>query len=107
MAILARLWDWLVSLFTRDKVGILFLMLFKSGLSDVASQIADLQLQQKALEFVRQLAKREDLTNAKKATLFNQMLFEYAAKIGKVVCESVLNCLRELAVNALKAERGK
>ena len=25
----------------------------------------------------------------------------------KTLCESVINCLRELAVNALKAERGR
>ena len=103
---LAALWNWFIGLFTKEKVGILFVMLFKAGASAVAQEIADLDLQRKALEFVRELAKREDLSNSKKAAIFNQKLFEYASKLGKVLCESVINCLRELAVNALKAERG-
>ena len=103
---LAALWKWFIGLFAKEKIGLLFVMLFKAGVSAVAQEIADLDLQRKALEFVRELAKRDDLTNAEKAKLFNQKLYEYGKKLGKVLCESVLNCLRELAVNALKAERG-
>ena len=106
MAILSMLWAWFVSLFTKEKIGILFLLLFKSGASAVAVQIADLDLQKKALEFVRELAKRDDLTNTEKAKIFNEKLLEYGKLLGKTLCESVINCLRELAVNALKAERG-
>lgn len=104
---LASLWAWFVGLFKSEKVGILFVLLFKSGVSVIASEIADPKLQQKALEFVRELALRDDLTNAGKALLFNKKLFAYAETLGKKLTESVLNCLRELAVNALKAERGK
>ena len=103
---LSTLWSWFVGLFTKKKIGILFLLLFKSGVSAVAAQIADLDLQKKALEFVRELAQRDDLTSAAKAHLFNKKLSEYATLLGKTLCESVINCLRELAVNALKAERG-
>lgn len=106
MAILSSLWAWFLGLFTKEKIGILFLLLFKSGASAIASQIADLDLQRKALEFVRELANRSDLSSSEKAALFNKKLKEYAAMFGKVLCESVINCLRELAVNALKAERG-
>jgi hypothetical protein len=103
---LAALWHWFIGLFTREKIGILFIMLFKAGVSAVAEQIADLDLQKKALEFVRELAKRDDISNREKAAIFNEKMFEYAKKLGKVLCESVVNCLRELAVNALKAQRG-
>lgn len=103
---LAALWAWFVGLFTKEKIGILFIMLFKAGVSAVAQQIADLQLQKKALEFVKELAAREDLTNREKAVIFNEKMIEYCKKLGKTLCESVINCLRELAVNALKAERG-
>ena len=48
-----------------------------------------------------------DLTNAEKAKIFNQKLAEYAKLLGKTLGESVINCLRELAVNALKAEIGR
>lgn len=104
---LAALWSWFIGLFTKEKIGILFLLLFKSGCSAVASEIANPEFQKKALEFVRELALCDDLTNSAKALLFNKKMLEYGTKIGKVFCESVLNCLRELAVNALKAERGR
>lgn len=107
MVALSMVWTWLLGLFTKEKIGVLFLLLFKSGLSSVAAQIVDLNLQRKALEFVRELAKRDDLTNTAKARIFNKKLAEYAAKLGKTLGESVINCLRELAVNALKAECGK
>ena len=103
---LAALWSWFVGLFTKEKIGILFIMLFKAGVSAVADQIADLQLQKKALEFVKELAVRDDLTGREKAELFNEKMLEYAKTLGKTLCESVINCLRELAVNALKASRG-
>ena len=45
---LAALWAWFVGLFTKEKIGILFVMLFKAGVSAVAAQIADLDLQEKA-----------------------------------------------------------
>ena len=104
---LSALWTCFIGLFTKERIGILFLLLFKSGASAVAAQIADLDLQRKALEFVKELAKRDDLTTAAKAQLFNKRLAEYAKTVGKTLCESVINCLRELAVNALKAEIGK
>ena len=104
---LSALWTWFIGLFTKERIGILFLLLFKSGASAVAEQIADLDLQRKALEFVKELAKRDDLTTAAKAQLFNKRLAEYAKTLGKTLGESVINCLRELAVNALKAEIGK
>lgn len=98
-------WSWLVGIFTKEKVGVLFMLLFK-GASAVALEIANKDLQRKALEFVRELAHREDLTNAQKAQKFNEKMFEYGKMLGKVLKDSVINCLRELAVNALKAERG-
>lgn len=103
---LAALWTWIVGLFTKEKIGILFIMLFKAGVSSVAQQIADLRLQKKALEFVKELAVRDDLTGREKAALFNEKMMEYAKTLGKTLCDSVINCLRELAVNAFKAARG-
>ena len=101
------LWAWFVGLFTKEKIGVLFLLLFKSGMSAVATQIADHNLQRKALEYVRALAKREDLDNFQKAKEFNKKMAEYGLLLGKTLCDSVINCLRELAVNALKAECGR
>ena len=102
----AAIWAWFVGLFTKEKVGILFVLLFKAGVSAVAQQIADQQLQKKAFEFVKELAQRTDISNKEKAAKFNQKMLEYGKKLGKTLCESVINCLRELAVNALKSQRG-
>lgn len=104
---LAALWAWFVGLFTKERIGILFLMLFKSGASAIAAQIADLELQRKALDFVRELHARTDIGNAEKARIFNDKMSKYGKILGKTLCDSVINCLRELAVNALKAEIGR
>lgn len=103
----AALWAWFVGLFTKERIGILFVLLFKSGASAIAQYIADNNLQKKAYEFVKELAQRDDLSNGEKAKIFNEKMLEYGKKIGKVLGESVINCLRELAVNALKAQLGK
>ena len=104
---LAALWSWFIGLFTKEKIGILFLLLFQSGVSAVGKEIADSNLQDKALEFVRELDAREDISTLEKAQIFNEKMWEYGKKIGKTLAESVINCLRELAVNALKAQRGR
>ena len=63
--------------------------------------------QKKAYEFVKELNKRTDMTNVEKAKEFNRQMFEWAKKMGKKMTESVVNCLRELAVNALKVEKAE
>lgn len=104
---LAQLWTWLLTRFSKEKVGILFLLLFKSGLSAIGKDIANKALNRKALDFVRELSLRSDLSNSEKARIFNEKMFAYSASLGKTLCESVVNCLRELAVNALKAQCGR
>ena len=104
---LSALWAWFVGLFTKEKIDILFLLLFKSGASAIAQYIADNDLQDKAYEFVKELASNDKMTNAEKAQAFNEKMLEYGKKMGKVLGESVINCLRELAVNALKAQLGR
>ena len=107
MNMISQLWSWFVGLFSVERVGILFVLLFKSGISAVAKDIADKDLQRKALTFVRELALRDDLSNAEKAKIFNEKMIAYAKTLGRVLAESVVNCLRELAVNALKAQCGR
>jgi hypothetical protein len=34
-------------------------------------------------------------------------MFDWAKSLGKILSSSAINCLRELAVNALKAKLGK
>lgn len=101
------LWKWLVSLFTADKIGVLVrTILIKSG-TTLAIELLDVDNQKKALEFVRELNKNTEMTNVQKAKQFNRQMLEWSAKLGKKMTLSVVNCLREMAVNAVKIEKGE
>lgn len=98
------LWKWLVSIFTADKVGILVRLLLLSAGKTVLKDLVDTENQKKAYEFVKELNARTDLTNQQKAALFNAKFLVWAKLGGKAIALSVVNCLREMAVNAVKAE---
>lgn len=98
------LWKWLISLFTADKIGVLVrAFLLKAG-TTIALEILDPENQKKAYELVKELNADNTKTNWEKAELFNIKMASWAKKVGKKILTSQLNCLRELAVNALKAE---
>lgn len=101
---MASLWAWLKGLFASKKIGILFAIFAKKALQPVVAEIMDPENQKKAYEFVKALRLRTDLTNREKAELFNLKMLDWAKMAGKILGESVINCLRELAVNAIKAE---
>lgn len=92
------------SLFPKSKLGILLSILFSKASSVVIKDILDPENQKKAYEFVKDLHNRTDISNKEKAKEFNKMMIRQLKKEGKEVCESVINCLRELAVNAIKTE---
>lgn len=100
---IARIWKWISSCLPVSKIGILFSMLFANAAAAAAKEIFDPENQKKALEFVKALAKDTTLSNREKAQRFNLQMLIWAKEVGKVMSESVINCLRELAVNALKA----
>lgn len=104
---ISKFWIWLSTLFPKSKIGILFSMLFAKAGTVLVSEILDVENQQIAYAFVVNLSLREDLTNKEKQKIFNQQMLEWAKSLGKKMSESVINCLRELAVNALKAELSK
>ena len=99
-------WTWVKSLFTAKKVGVLLVIFAKKAVAPVIAEIADPENQRTAYKFVKDLRLRTDLTNKQKAALFNKQMLEWAKKAGKILADSVVNCLRELAVNAVKAEMG-
>ena len=92
------------SMFTRNKIGMLIEILLLRAGSTVAKEILDKDNQKIAYEFVKALNARVDITSKEKAKLFNEQMLDWAKKLGKKMNESVVNCLRELAVNALKSE---
>lgn len=98
------LWKWLVSIFTTDKIGVLVRLLLLGASKAVIKDLSNTENQRKAYEFVKELNQRTDLTNSEKAALFNEKFLAWAKAGGKAIALSIVNCLREMAVNALKAE---
>ena len=92
------------SMFTRNEIGMLIEILLLRASSTIAKEILDKDNQKIAYEFVKTLNARVDITSKEKAKLFNEQMLDWAKKLGKKMNESVVNCLRELAVNALKSE---
>lgn len=90
--------------FTSDNIGILLKILAMKAKSVIAKEIMNKENQQKAYEFVKDLASRKDLTNKEKADAFNKKMKKHLKSLGKKVSDSTINCLRELAVNAFKCE---
>lgn len=100
---LAKLLKTLTSLFKHNKVGLLLqIMLAKAAVAGI-KEILDPDNQKKAYDFVKEL-KASDMSNLEKAKAFNKKMLKWAKSVGKVMGESVINCLREMAVNAVKAE---
>lgn len=103
MNILKKIWEWLKSIFSKDESKSALLKVLMEGIDDPSLDvIKDPDLGKKAIQFVKELNKREDLTGKEKADIFNEKLFDYAKKVGKVVHAVAINLLRELAVTAVK-----
>lgn len=73
----------------------------------IGKEIFDTENQKVALDFVKELQQRTDLTNKEKAAEFNKKMLEWALKLGKKLSENAINCLREMAVASLKVEKIK
>lgn len=103
MNILKKIWEWLKSIFSKDESKSALLKVLMEGIDDPSLDvIKDPDLGKKAIQFVKELNKRDDLTGKEKADIFNEKLFDYAKKVGKVVHAVAINLLRELAVTAVK-----
>jgi len=101
---LSSIWLAIKTFFTTSKLGVLITIILSKAASTVVKDIMNKENQQKAYDFVKELNDNTEMTNAQKAKVFNKKMAEWAANEGKKMAESVINCLRELAVNALKAE---
>jgi len=104
---MAAAWFWIKRLFSASGVGMLFAAMAKHAASAAVSQIMDPENQRKAYEFVKELRFRTDMSNLEKAEAFNLKMLVWAEKVGRIMADSAINCLRELAVSALKAELGR
>lgn len=102
-SLLKKLWNWLKSIFTTDESKSALLKALMEGIDDPSLDIIkDPDLGKKAIQFVKELDDRKDLTGKEKAEIFNAKLRDYAKVVGKVISVVALNLLRELAVSAVR-----
>lgn len=102
-SLVKKLWDWLKSVFCKDESKSILLKILMEGIHDPELEhLFDSDIGAKAIQFVKELNQREDLTGKEKAAIFNEKLAEYAKKVGKVIAVAMINLLRELAVAAVK-----
>jgi hypothetical protein len=101
---LARIWNWIKSFFMSEETGTVLKKLVENAKATVTEQLLDKENQDVAYKFVKELHNDATLTTVEKATKFNEKLLSWAKELGKVLSTSTINCLRELAVTAFKAE---
>ena len=101
------MWTAIVRFFSKSILGDLFVRLLKNTSSTIFKMLMDKENNRKAYEFVKELNDRTDLTNSEKAKEFNKQMLAWAKSAGRELAESVVNCLREFAVNTIKAESEK
>lgn len=101
---MATIWAWIKGLFTAKKIGCILAIFAKHAASVMVKEIMNPENQKKAYEFVKELRARTDLTNREKAEIFNLKMLDWAKRLGKKLSDNMINCLREMAVAAMKAE---
>ena len=98
-----KLWNWICSLFTGERIGIIWRTLFTAAKNTVAQMVSDPDNQAKAWELAKSLMS-DNIPNEDKAKLFNEHMRTWAKAAGKELTDAAINALRENAVVALKGE---
>ena len=96
-----KLWNWIKSLFTGERIGVIWRTIFTAAKNTVAQMVSDPDNQRAALDLVRKLASSK-LTNDEKRKEFDAQMKSWAKAAGKSLTEAALNALRENAVIASK-----
>lgn len=100
---MSKLWKWVRSLFTGEKIGIIWRTLFTAAKSTVAQMVCDPDNQKAALDLVKHLAS-SGMTNEQKRAEFDAQIKSWAKAAGKSLTDAAINALRENAVIAYKCE---
>lgn len=104
MSILATAWAFLKSLFTKKALGVIFRVLFSHVKSTAMSIITDAEVQKFAYNTAIELRNDDTLTTLDKTKEFNIRMAKYIKERGLVSTTSLINTLRELAVQAIKVQ---
>lgn len=98
------LYKWIVSIFTKDSIGLIVRKLLLSATKPILKDLFNVEYQKKAYEYVKELDARDDLSNLEKAKLFNEKFLRFLKTGAKEISKSMLNCLREMALAAYKSD---
>lgn len=100
---MSKLWNWLCSLFTGEKIGVIWRTMFTATKNVVAQMVSDPKNQQAALDLARHLMD-SGWSNEEKKEAFNAALKAWAEDAGVALTNAAINALRENAVVALKCD---
>lgn len=100
---MSKLWKWIRSLFTGERIGVIWRTIFTAAKNTVAQMVSDPDNQKAALDLVKHLASSK-LTNDQKREEFDEQIKSWAKAAGKSLTEAAINALRENAVVASKCE---
>ena len=98
-----KLWNWLCSLLTGDRIGVIWRTMFTATKNVVAEMVSDPKNQQAALDLAKELMNSGKSSEGKKEA-FNAALKAWAKDAGVALTEAAINALRENAVVALKCD---
>lgn len=100
---MSKLWNWICSLFTGDKIGVIWRTMFTATKNVAAQMVSDPKNQQAALDLAKELMSTGK-SNEEKKEAFNAALKAWAMDAGVALTEAAINALRENAVVALKCD---
>ena len=97
------IWNWICSLFTGERIGVIWRTMFTAAKNTVAEMVSDPKNQQAALDLARDLM-GSGKSAEEKREMFNDALKAWAKDAGVTLTNAAINALRENAVVALKSE---
>lgn len=107
MSILASAWALVKSLFTKKTLGVIFRILLDHTKSSAMTILTNADIQKFAYNTAIDLRQDESMTTLEKAKEFNIRVAKYIKELGLVSTTSLINTLRELAVQAIKVQATK
>ena len=96
-----KLWNWVKSLFTGERIGVIWCTIFTAARNTVAQMVSDPDNQRAAFDLEKHLASSK-MTNYQKRAEFDAQMRSWANAAGKSLTEAAINALRENAVIASK-----
>ena len=104
---LSSIISWFKNKFIKEQLGILLKKFIKNASQNLSNEFLNSENQQKAYEYAKELFNNKEMSGSEKAKEFNRKMKEWASKCGKIIGDSMINLLREIAVDVIKNELRK